>query len=215
MSNALLLNKQGFHFKESNTPLCSLCKEEGETVFDLYFYCPNVRNLWNQLKYYLAEDLMLPPQTQPAVFDVFEFSDKDNLKNVILYNHFFVFCKLYVYRSREKRIFECYELGESDNENKKKYKKKTHFILKKSAKYNKEWCKTDIKLVVYHFLATLGITETKSCLVKTGRKEGGGGERKTLIYANCLYNFLVFLISISLLAIIYLYHTCITNLILH
>ena len=28
--------------------------------------------------------------------------------------------------------FECSELGESDNENKKKLKKKTHFILKKS-----------------------------------------------------------------------------------
>ena len=52
--NAFFLNKKLCLFNKSNLPLCSFCKEEDETVFVLYFYCTNVRNLWTQLNFYLA-----------------------------------------------------------------------------------------------------------------------------------------------------------------
>ena len=78
--------------------------------------------------------------------------------------------------------------------------------------YNNKWSKADLKLVVSHFYAALVITETKSYWVKTkGRREG---ETETLIFTQSLYNVLLFLI-ISLPAIIYLYNTCLTNLIQH
>ena len=108
LNNVLFLNKKLFLFKKSNSPLCSFCKEEDETVFHRYFCCPNVRNLWNQLKFYLAEDLTLPPQTLQAA--VFGFSEKDNTENVILYNHLFLIFKLYVYRSREKGLLNVMSL---------------------------------------------------------------------------------------------------------
>ena len=92
LDNALFLNKKLFLFKKSNSPLCSFCKDRDETVFHLYFYCPNVRNLWNQLKFYLAEDLTLPPQTLQAA--VFGFSEKDNTENVMLYNCIFLTLRL-------------------------------------------------------------------------------------------------------------------------
>ena len=92
--------KNFLSFRNQTRLLCSFCKEEDQTVFHLYFSCPSVRNLWNQLIFYLAEDLTLPLQTlQPAVFG---FSKKDNTENVILFNHFFLIFKLYVYCSREK-----------------------------------------------------------------------------------------------------------------
>ena len=98
LNNVLFLNKKLFLFKKSQSPLCFFCKEEDETVLHLYFCCPNVRNLWNHLKFYLAEHLTLPPQT---------------LKNT------------------------------------EKLKKKAHFIVKKKRrKYNKKWCKTDLKFVI-------------------------------------------------------------------
>ena len=100
LNNALFQNKKLFLFKKSNSPLCSCCKEEDKTAFCFYFCWANVRNLWNQLKFYLAEDLSLPPQTLQAA--VFGFSEKDITENVILYNHLFLIFKLYVYRSREK-----------------------------------------------------------------------------------------------------------------
>ena len=102
LNNTLFLNKKLFLFKKSNSPLCSFCNEEDETVFHLYFYCPNVRNIWNQLDFYLAEDFLLAPQTLQAA--VFGFSEKDNTEKVILYNHLFLIFKLYVYRSREKGL---------------------------------------------------------------------------------------------------------------
>ena len=50
LSNALFLNQFFFLFKKSNWSLCSFYKEEDETTFHFYFYCPYVRNLWNQSK---------------------------------------------------------------------------------------------------------------------------------------------------------------------
>ena len=58
LDNALFLNKK--LFKKSNSLLYSFWKKEDETVFHVYFYCPNVRNLWNQLMFYLPEDLTFP-----------------------------------------------------------------------------------------------------------------------------------------------------------
>ena len=92
LNNTLFLNKKHFLFKKSNSPLYYFCDEEDETVFYLYFYCPNVRNLGNQLDFYIAEDFSLPPQTLQAA--VFGFSEKDNTKNVILYYHLFPIFKL-------------------------------------------------------------------------------------------------------------------------
>ena len=108
LNNVLFLNKKLFLFKKLNSPLCSFCKEEDETVFHLYFCCSNVRNLWNQLKSYLAEDLTLPRQTlQTAVFG---FSEKDNTENVIPCNHLLLIFKLYVYCSREKGLLNVMSL---------------------------------------------------------------------------------------------------------
>ena len=131
LNNTLLLNKKLFLFKKSNSPLCSFCNEKDETVLHLYFYCSNVRNLWNQLDFYLAEDFSLPPQTLQAA--VFGFSEKDNTEYVILYNHLFLIFKLYVYGSREKGLLNVMSLVNQIIKIKKNLKKKTHFILKKSA----------------------------------------------------------------------------------
>ena len=106
LNNALFLNKKLFLFKNSNSPLCSFSKEEDETVFHFYLYCQNVRNLWNQLNFYLAEDLTLPPRTLQSA--VFGFSEKDNTENVILYNH--LIFKLFVYRSRKKGLLNFMSL---------------------------------------------------------------------------------------------------------
>ena len=136
MSNALFLNKKLFFFKKSNLLLCSFCNEKDETVFHLYFYCPNVRNCWNKLKFYLPEDLMLPPQRLEAA--VFGHFVKGNIENAILYllyailspclifYHLVLVFKLYVFCSVEKRF-----------KIEKKLKKKTCFILKKRTKYKK------------------------------------------------------------------------------
>ena len=138
LNNALFVNKKPFLFKKSNTSLCSFCIEEDE-IFHLYFYCPNVRNLWNQLNFYLEEDLMLPPQTLQAA--VFGFSAKDNTENVILCNHLFVIFKLYAYRSREKGFLNVMSLVNQIMKIKKIERENSLYSEKKHAKYNKNSAK--------------------------------------------------------------------------
>ena len=146
LNNTLFLNKKLFLFKKSNSPLCSFCNEEDETIFHLYFYCPNVRNLWNQLDFYLAEDFLLPPQTPQAA--VFGFSEKDNTENLILCNHLFLIFKLYVYRSREKGLLNVMSLVNQIIKIKKNEKENSLYSEKKRARYIKKWSKTDLKFVV-------------------------------------------------------------------
>ena len=146
LNNTLFLNKKRFLFKKSNSPLCSFCNEEDETVFHLYFSCPNVRYLWNQLDFYLAEDFLLPSQTLQAA--VFGFSEKDNTENLILYNHLFLIFKLYVYRSREKGLLNVMSLVSQIIKIKKTEKENSLYSEKKRARYIKKWSKTDLKFVV-------------------------------------------------------------------
>ena len=145
LNNVLFLNKTLFLFKKSNSPLCSFRKEEDETVFYPYFYCPNVGNLWNQLKFYLAEHLTLPPQILLAA--VFGLSEKDKTKNVILYNHLFLIFKLYVYRFREKWLLNVLGLANQIIKIKKIEKENSLYSEQKRYKYNKKRCKTDLKFV--------------------------------------------------------------------
>ena len=105
----------------SNSPSCFFCKEDNETVSHFYFFCPNVRNLRNQLKFYLAEGLTLPPQKLHAA--VFGFPEKDKMENAILYNHLFLIFNFTLLFSR-KSIFQWYDFDELNNGNKKNRKRK-------------------------------------------------------------------------------------------
>ena len=146
LNNTLFLNKKLFLFKKSNSPLCSFCNEKDETVFHLYFFCPNVRHLWNQLDFYLAEDFSLPPETLQAA--VFGFSEKDNTENVILYSHLFLIFKLYVYRSREKGLLNVMSLANQIIKIKEIEKENSLYSEKKRARYIKKWSKAGLKFVV-------------------------------------------------------------------
>ena len=103
LNNVLFPNENLFLFKKSNSPFCSFYKEEDETVFHFYFYCPNVTNLWNQLKFYLAEDLTLPSQTLQAA--VFGFFEKDNTENAILCNLLFLIVLIFTFIVLRKKDF--------------------------------------------------------------------------------------------------------------
>ena len=139
LNTALFLNKNIFLFKKSNSPLCSFCKEEDETVFHFYFYCPNVKNLCSQLNFYLAGDLTLLPQTlQTAAFG---FSEKDNTENVTLYNHLFLIFKLYGDHSREEGFLNVTSLVNQIIKIKKSEKENSPYSQKKRAKCNKNGAK--------------------------------------------------------------------------
>ena len=122
--------------------MCSFCKGKYETVFYFYFYCSNVRNFWNQLNVYLAEDLTLPLQTLQAA--VFSFIEEDITESLRLYKHTFLIFKLYVYRYREKRIFNVTSLVNQIIKIKKKKKKEKK---KKNLLYSEKRSLSIIKMM--------------------------------------------------------------------
>ena len=154
------------------------CKEEVETVSNLYFYCPNVGNLWNQWDFYLSEDLTLPLQTLQA--SVFGFSEKDNTENVILYNHLFLIFKLYVSRSTGIGLSNVMSLVNQIMKIKKKKKKKRKltFFRKKGALSIKKMMASRSKVCCLVFLSNTSNYWNKKLLnkktgVREGRREGG------------------------------------------
>ena len=153
------------------------CKEEVETVSNLYFYCPNVGNLWNQWDFYLSEDLTLPLQTLQA--SVFGFSEKDNTENVILYNHLFLIFKLYVSRSTGIGLSNVMSLvNQIMKIKKKKKKRKLTFFRKKGALSIKKMMASRSKVCCLVFLSNTSNYWNKKLLnkktgVREGRREGG------------------------------------------
>ena len=49
LNNFLYLNKKLCKMGLVQTPLCSFCKEDDETLIHLCAWCPVTKNLWNRL----------------------------------------------------------------------------------------------------------------------------------------------------------------------
>ena len=49
LNNILFLNKKLFVFRKKNTPLCSFCNKEEETLLHIFSECTYVIYLWQQL----------------------------------------------------------------------------------------------------------------------------------------------------------------------
>ena len=56
LDNFLYLNKK----LVVETPLCSFCKENDETLIHLFVWCPVTKNLWNRFKMWLSTAINLP-----------------------------------------------------------------------------------------------------------------------------------------------------------
>ena len=79
------------------TPLCSLCKQEKETVIHLLCQCHVTRLLWCSLSGWLQGVLRLPP-LEP-VTAILGSWDLENEANVLL-NHLMLLFKYFIYRCR-------------------------------------------------------------------------------------------------------------------
>ena len=58
-NNVLYLNKKLFHFGIISQSKCSFCELHDEIPRYLFYECAYAQNLWNQLRLYLSENLVL------------------------------------------------------------------------------------------------------------------------------------------------------------
>ena len=56
LNNFLYLNEKLSKMGLVETPLCSSCKENDETLIHLFAWCPVTKNMWNRFKVWLSTD---------------------------------------------------------------------------------------------------------------------------------------------------------------
>ena len=94
LRNILYLNEKLYIFGKIDSPLCSICHSNGETVAILFCECVRVSQLWSQLGIFFSIDLHLPLLTpQTAIFGFLVETNKCVFK---ITNHLLLIFKMYI-----------------------------------------------------------------------------------------------------------------------
>ena len=106
LHNILYLNKVLYRIGFADSPLCSYCKQDNETIQHLFLECTVLKSLWNEIITFFSDTLDIPNlNLQSAVLGYFD-SRKDSpaLNNILL-----IF-KLCLYRFRDKKKVPMFQL---------------------------------------------------------------------------------------------------------
>ena len=93
--------KKLYNFVRKNTTLCSFCNTPEVTPIHIFYCCIQVKSLWEKLQSKFQNDIILPSLTPQA--GTLGLTNKTNIYNLL--NYILLGFKYYVYRSREKHIF--------------------------------------------------------------------------------------------------------------
>ena len=99
LNNILFLNKLLFKFKKVQSPLCSFCNSVDETPLHIFYTCNIAKHLWNELQYFVSQNVYIPEMTPQGA--LFGFNIGNQQQNFLLINHFLLIFKHYLYISRE------------------------------------------------------------------------------------------------------------------
>ena len=88
-----------FRFKKVDSPLCSYCNEEEETLLHLFHSCLRTKQLWNKLRQYFSKFINMPHSAlQSPILGIF-----DNNQHSDLINHLLLIFKSYIYKTRNTK----------------------------------------------------------------------------------------------------------------
>ena len=113
LNHVSFLNKTLHNFGIKPSPLCSFCNLYNETPYHMFYECDCVKCLWSDLVQCFQNNLILPTLTpQTAIFGFLDYTNNDSIfeNNKCLSNHILLIFKLYVYKSREKKLLNINNL---------------------------------------------------------------------------------------------------------
>ena len=97
-ANILYAKKMLFKFRKVTFPRCSFCKLHDETIMHLFYDCLIVKELWNQLKSILSNNLHFPISTpQNAIFGFWNLETNEHL----ILNYLLLIFKMYIYKGEK------------------------------------------------------------------------------------------------------------------
>ena len=124
------MHKIGF----SDTPRCSYCEQENETMKHLFCKCTVSKSLWDQIKLYFKDTIQIPDlDLQSAILGFFEGKDNLALNNILL-----IF-KLCLYRFRNKKTPDLSLFVKNLRDRVSLERKIVFFNDNKIAFHNKKW----------------------------------------------------------------------------
>ena len=132
----LYANKVFFKFGKVTSPRCFFCKLHDETIMHLFYDCLIVKELWNQLKSMLLNNLFFPTCTPQSA--IFGFWDLDTNEHLIL-NHLLLIFKIHIYNARTAGYLKISHLLIYINGIKDTEKKLCENNAKRRKRFNKKW----------------------------------------------------------------------------
>ena len=113
LNNVLFLNNKLHTFGIKPSPLLPFYNLYDETPYHMFYECDRVKCLWSDLVQCFQNNLILPTLTpQTAIFGFLDYTNNDSIfeNNKCLSNHILLIFKLYVYKSREKKLLNINNL---------------------------------------------------------------------------------------------------------
>ena len=99
LNNILYLNQRLHRMNLVESPLCSLCKREIESIFHLFLKCEFSARLWAETQRWCSPAIALPQLTEKIVY-LGWFS---NAPQTILINHILLLYKYFLYSKRNRK----------------------------------------------------------------------------------------------------------------
>ena len=99
LNNILYLNQRLYHMKLADSPLCSLCRREFETIFHLFLRCESSKRLWAEIQKWSSHTITLLQLSEKIVYLGWFSSDPQT--NLI--NHILLLYKYFLYSRRNDR----------------------------------------------------------------------------------------------------------------
>ena len=94
------MNERLFKFNIVDSSLCSLSKQENESVIHLFPICSVARSLWDQLSTWTSsQNIILPLNLVPQVVILGVWDEK--MQDLTLVNHLILIFKCYIYLKRK------------------------------------------------------------------------------------------------------------------
>ena len=79
---------------------------EEETTIHIVYGCVHAQNIWNELRAYLIQDIVIPDSSpQSAIFGYVEIQ-----QDFKIINHLLLIFKLFVYKSRDEKYLNFHRL---------------------------------------------------------------------------------------------------------
>ena len=97
LNNILYFNNRLYKFGYVESPMCSLCNSETETMTHLFCHCSKTDQMWNSLTSWYKGCLTLPVlEPSTAILGFFDFRDEKSK----LINHILILFKFFLYANR-------------------------------------------------------------------------------------------------------------------